>query len=282
MHDASTLNHNIEKFSADVAAQVHMLPIEQVRRDPGQARTHFDDATLDELTASVRVSGIIQPIVVSGDSGQGYQLIAGERRWRAAQRAELARIPAIVRNDLDGEQATIFGLIENLQRESLGTMDTAHALARLGNDHGLTHDAIASRIGKSRAYVSNFLRLRQLESSVQALLDSGQLSIGHGKVLAGLAPARQQSMAHKVIRKRASVRTLERWTRQTHTAQLSTDTGARQELESLERQLTEQLGNAVKIHYHPERHRGELHITFHDLSEFDGILERLGLARNGT
>lgn len=280
MHDASTLNHDTEKLSADATAHVHMLPIEWIMRDPRQARTHFADDALAELTASIHTSGIIQPIVVSGNTEQGYQLIAGERRWRAAQRAGLAQIPAIVRNDLDSEQATIFGLIENLQRESLGTMDTAHALARLGDDHGLTHDAIASRIGKSRAYVSNFLRLRQLESSVQTLLNEGRLSIGHGKVLAGLSPAKQLGMAHEVIRKRASVRTLERWAQQSQaTAQSSPDTSARQELDTLEQQLTEQLGNAVKIHYHPERHRGELHITFHDLNEFDGILERLGFTR---
>lgn len=255
------------------------LPIEHIARDRNQARTRFDEDGLAELAASIAQSGVIQPVIVSGDAHAGYRLIAGERRWRAAQRAGLAELPAIVRNDLSGDQAAVLGLIENLQRESLGVMDTAHGLARLGESHGLTHDAIARRIGKSRVYVTNFLRLRQLAPSVQTLLDNGRLSIGHGKVLAGAPQGAQAELARRAVHERASVRQLERWVRAAGPEAAGppvpdTDSGA--DLSALERALGEHLGNRVAIRYEPDRRRGELRIAFHDLDEFEGLLARMG------
>lgn len=263
--------------------RIARLPIEAIIRDPHQARTRFDEAGLDELADSIRESGVIQPVVVAGDAEHGYRLLAGERRWRAAQRAGLAELPAIVRNDLDPEQARVLGLIENLQRESLGVMDTAHGLARLGEIHGLTHDAIAARIGKSRAYVSNFLRLRQLAAPVQALLDDKQLSIGHGKILAGLDTAPQIRLARRAAAEHISVRRLEHWVRE----QARPRTGAQEqatppELAALEQQLAEHVGNTVRIQYDAARRRGELRIAFHDLDEFEGLLARLGFDYDGA
>jgi ParB family chromosome partitioning protein len=238
----------------------------------------FDEAALDQLARSIERIGLVQPIVVRPLSDGRYRLIAGERRWRAAQQAGLAELPAIVRNDLDPEQAAVLGLIENLQRESLGVMDTAHALARLGDAHGLTHEAIASRIGKSRAYVSNFLRLRQLDPAVQAMLDDGRINIGHAKILAGVATGLQQRLAQRVASEKASVRRLERWLQKLGKATPTPPAGAHG-LAELERQLSENLGNTVHIRYNADRRQGELRVAFHDLDEFDGLLERLGLAR---
>lgn len=262
--------------------RISRLPIESISRDPHQARTRFDEAGLAELADSIRESGVIQPVVVSGDDTAGFRLLAGERRWRAAQRAGLTELPAIVRNDLDAEQARVLGLIENLQRESLGVMDTAHGLARLGEIHGLTHDAIAGRIGKSRAYVSNFLRLRQLAEPVQQLLDDARLSIGHGKILAGLTAARQIALARRAVAERASVRQLEQWVRDDTRPKSDTAATAPPEMAALEQRLAEHVGNRVSIRYEPSRRRGELRIAFHDLDEFEGLLARLGFdADNG-
>ena len=263
--------------------RIARLPIESIARDPHQARTRFDEAGLAELADSIRESGVIQPVVVTGDAEHGFRLLAGERRWRAAQRAGLSELPAIVRNDLDPEQARVLGLIENLQRESLGVMDTAHGLARLGENHGLTHDAIAVRIGKSRAYVSNFLRLRQLAEPVQALLDERTLSIGHGKILAGLDTTTQIRLARRAAAERVSVRRLEHWVREQGQARTEADTNATPpELAALEQQLAEHVGNTVRIQYDANRRRGELRIAFHDLDEFEGLLNRLGFDHDGA
>ncbi|MES1935037.1 ParB/RepB/Spo0J family partition protein [Salinisphaera hydrothermalis] len=270
------MSTDIDKPFARPEHRIARLPIESIARDPHQARTRFDDAGLAELADSIRESGVIQPVVVTGDPEQGFRLLAGERRWRAAQRAGLAELPAIVRNDLDPEQARVLGLIENLQRESLGVMDTAHGLARLGESHGLTHDAIAARIGKSRAYVSNFLRLRQLAEPVQAMLDEHILSIGHGKILAGLDAATQIRLARRAAAERVSVRRLELWVREQSQPRSEAAAAAPPELAALEQQLAEHVGNSVRIHYDANRRRGELRIAFHDLDEFEGLLARLG------
>lgn len=256
---------------------VQHLPIELIQRDRHQARTHFDGPALAELAASIEESGVVQPVVVRGDATAGYVLLAGERRWRAAQQAGLAQMPAIVRNDLSETQAAVLGLIENLQRESLGVMETAHGLARLVDAHGLTHDAVAHRIGKSRVYVTNYLRLRQLATPVQMLVDQARLSLGHAKILAGLPTERQIRLARQAADSQWSVRRLEQAARP-DTADSESVHPASQgvDLSELESQLAEHVGNAVKIDYDPNRRRGELRIAFHDLDEFDGLLERLG------
>jgi ParB family chromosome partitioning protein len=252
------------------------LAIELIRPGSTQARTAFDEAGLSELAASIATSGVIQPVVVRGDATAGYQLLAGERRWRAAQRAGLDTLPAIVRNDLGAAEAAVLGLIENLQRESLGVMDTAHGLARLCEEHELTHDAVARRIGKSRVYVTNYLRLRQLAAPVQQQIEAGRLNLGHAKILAGLASARQIELARLAVGRSMSVRQLENAARREDIAPAASerDNG----MAELETRLAEHVGNAVKIDYDPDRRRGELRIAFHDLDEFDGLLARLGYA----
>jgi ParB family chromosome partitioning protein len=237
-----------------------------------QARRHFDEATLAELAASIATAGVIQPVVVCGSHQDGYSLLAGERRWRAAALANLREIPAIVRNDLSTEQAAVLGLIENLQRESLGLMETAHGLAHLAAALGLTHEAIAAQIGKSRAYVSNFLRLRRLNPPVQALIEAGRLSLGQAKILAGITGARQTELAHTAIARGWTVRQLERAAR----AGEPEKPAGTSDWSALEQSLSAHVGNPVGIRYDPKRRAGELRITFHDLDEFDGLLAKLG------
>lgn len=256
--------------------RVVSLAIELIRPGPSQARTAFDEAGLAELAASIETSGIIQPIVVRGDAEAGYQLLAGERRWRASQRAGLTELPAIVRNDLGAAEAAVLGLIENLQRESLGVMDTAHGLARLCEEHGLTHDAVARRIGKSRVYVTNYLRLRQLAAPVQTRLEAAELNLGHAKVLAGLAPTNQIELARLAATRRMSVRQLETAVRRLETGDTPSQSTTDHGMAELENQLADLVGNSVKIDYDADRRRGELRIAFHDLDEFDGLLARLG------
>lgn len=149
------------------------IPLDLISPGRYQARRQFADAPLEELAASIAASGVIQPVILCGEYRHGYTLLAGERRWRAAARAGLHDVPAIIRNDLDASQAAILGLIENLQRESLGVIDTACGLRRLCTRHGLTHDDVAERIGKSRVYVTNYLRVLKLAPAVQQLLDDG-------------------------------------------------------------------------------------------------------------
>ncbi len=251
------------------------IDIELIRPGSGQARTAFDSDALAELAASIAESGVVQPVVVSGDAAGGYRLLAGERRWRAAQQAGLSQLPAIVRNDLSPDEAVVLGLIENLQRESLGVMDTAHGLARLCERFELTHDGVARRIGKSRVYVTNYLRLRTLAEPVQQLLDEGALQLGHAKILAGLDRHRQIALAQWAAKREMSVRALENAARK-NDSEPAPGAAGDSDMAELESRLADHVGNAVKIVYEPDRRRGELRITFHDLDEFDGLLERLG------
>lgn len=258
--------------------RVVIIPVDLITPGAFQARRHFAEAALDELAASIAESGVIQPVVVRGSRESGYALLAGERRWRAAARAGVHQLPALVRNDLSDEQAAILGLIENLQRESLGVIDTARGLQRLYQSHGLTHDAVAERIGKSRAYVTNYLRILQLTEPVQQLLDENRLSLGHAKALAGVAPALQPALARRAVSKGLSVRALEQLARRSTRPRRRQDdpVPGDPDVAALEQRLSAHLGNAVRIHYVADQGRGQLRIDFHGLDEFDGLLARLG------
>lgn len=261
---------------------VHRLPVDLIRPGRYQARRHFQQAALADLAQSVAESGVVQPVVVRTLADGGYELLAGERRWRAAQMAGVHELPAVVRDDLSDAEAAILGLIENLQRESLGPMETARGLESLCREHGLTHDAAADRIGKSRAYVTNHLRLLRLAPEVQTAIDGGELSLGHAKILAGIPEMEQLGFARHAIRRRLSVRALEnawRRDRARETQQVAGDSAASREMAELERGLSEHLGNAVVIHYDPDHRRGEIRVSFHDLDEFEGLLAKWGFER---
>lgn len=266
----------------DSAQQVRRVPIDLIAPGSFQARRHFSQAALAELARSVTESGVVQPVVVRSLGERGYELLAGERRWRAAQLAGLHELPVIVRDDLSDAEAAILGLIENLQRESLGPLETARGLESLCREHGLTHDQASERIGKSRTYVTNYLRLLRLEQTVQNWIDEGELTLGHAKILAGIPESQQAGFARNSIRRRMSVRALETAWRRAQAGnkqQVVGDAAASREMAELERALSEHLGNRVQIHYNPERRDGELRVAFHDLDEFEGLLERWAFRR---
>jgi ParB family chromosome partitioning protein len=263
------------------ARSVQLLPVDLIHPGCYQARRRFDPAALGELAASIAESGVVQPVVVRSRRG-GYELLAGERRWRAAQLAGLHEIPAIVRDDLDEREALVLGLIENLQRESLSPMETARGLRQLGDTFGLTHEAMSQRVGKSRVYITNFLRLLTLNERVQDLVDEGKLSLGHAKVLAGVPPERQTPLALATIRKNLSVRALENLYKRSSVdlSLTAAERRSQRDLVRLQEALSSFLGNPVAIEYDGNRGKGEIRIRFHTLDEFEGILDKWGFRRD--
>lgn len=259
--------------STPTSIAVRPIPIDLIRPGRSQARRRFDDERLAELAESIRESGILQPVVLRNIDARHYELLAGERRWRAAQLAGLHDVPAILRNDLDEQQAQVLGLVENLQRESLSPMETASGLQKLLHEGGLTHEAIGRRIGKSRVYVTNYLRLLTLEAEVQMLIDAARLSLGHAKVLAGLPRARQLALADQVTREQLSVRALERRAATPASKQAAAHSSS--DLQQLERALAEHLGYTVQLQASPGG-AGCLRLGFASLDELDGLLARLG------
>ncbi|MET0204423.1 MAG: ParB/RepB/Spo0J family partition protein, partial [Casimicrobiaceae bacterium] len=187
------------------ASAMQAIAIDRVRPGKLQPRTHMDDAALAELAESIKAQGVMQPILVRPVEGGRFEIIAGERRWRAAQRAGLREIPALVKS-VDDNNALALALIENIQRENLNPLEEALGLARLVDEFGLTHDAVAKAVGRSRSAVSNLLRLTQLAKPVQDHLMSGALEMGHARALLSLDPARQLEAAHRVVARKLSVR----------------------------------------------------------------------------
>lgn len=263
---------------APTAPAIRSIPVDLIRPGSTQARRHFDPNALEELARSIRESGVIQPIVLR-TRVWGYELLAGERRWRAAQLAGLHDIPAIVRDDLSEDEAFVLGLIENLQRESLSPIETAAGLKRLGETFELTHDQIGERIGKSRVYVTNYLRLLNLDPQVASLVNEGHIPLGHAKVLAGLEPDVQLRFADEVIRHKLTVRQLERRVSQHRHPRPVFQPGKPGDWERLERELSDLVGCSVAISLE-KGGRGELRVAFHSLDELDGVIARLGYTPN--
>lgn len=252
---------------------IRTIPVDLIQPGQTQARRRFDPDALSELAESIAESGILQPVVVRNVDTRHYELLAGERRWRAAQLAGLHEIPAMIRNDLDPAQAQILGLVENLQREALSPLETAHGLEKLLAEEPMTHEELGRCIGKSRVYVTNYLRLLSLDDEVQTLVDQGRLSMGHAKVLAGVSTTRQLPLARQVLNEQLSVRALERRL----TGPQTPPTGKRRssDLLQLERDLAEHLGYTVQVQANA-RGNGCLRLGFSNLDELDGLLARLG------
>jgi len=259
--------------------EVREIPLELLDPNPYQTRTHMDEAALEELAASIRASGVLQPIVVRYiDSGR-YQLIAGQRRWAASQRAGRATIPALVRQ-VSNEQAMEMTIIENLQREDLNPMEQARAFERLSNEFGLTQKQMAERTGKDRASISNFLRLLRLPEYVQSLISSGQLSAGHGKALMMLpSETLMVKMAERIYKEALSVRQAEEMVHQwiapagpkpPKPERHHSDPNVR----AIERLLEEILGVRVSIKPRSDI-SGKIIFDYASLEQFDGIVERL-------
>lgn len=256
------------------AAEVHQIRIDAIVPNRYQPRQIFHPAELAELAASIKESGLLQPILVRRKGDGIYELISGERRWRATKEAGLDTIQAVVRNCSD-QEAILFALVENIQREDLNPMETARAYSRMMNEFGLTHDSIAQKVGRDRSSVANSVRLLNLHPDVQTLVESGTLSAGHAKALLGLeAPAAQCSIAKAVVAKALSVRETERLV----SASGTTKTKSRKvphvsEWSDVESRLQKRLGTRVTIE--AGKKGGKIVIHYFSAPELDGIIEIL-------
>lgn len=249
------------------------VPVDSIAPNPDQPRTHFEDDALEELAASMREVGVLQPVVVTESDG-GYVLIAGERRWRAAKRAGLAVIPAVVR-EATGTSTLVEALVENVQRQDLTPLEEANAYQHLLEDYGMTQDQVADRVGRSRPAISNTVRLLQLPTEVQVLVDRGALTAGHVRPLIGLEDETFAThLAERAAEEGWSVRQMEDAAR----ARKVVGSGSAQgrlrsirpvEIIELEKRLTERLGADVKINYRNEK--GKLEIKFGSLEELERI-----------
>ena len=255
--------------------ELQHLRVDQVRPGKYQPRQAMDPERLQELAASIKAQGLIQPIVVRTIGG-GYEIIAGERRWRAAQLAGMVEIPALVRA-VNDNAVIAMALIENIQREELTPLEEAHALQRLIAEFSYTHQQTADAVGRSRAAVSNLLRLLDLPDEIRRLLEKHELEMGHARALLTLEPALALALARKCAAHGWSVRELEEAARRAQTAPQgkAKKNAAKRDpnIESLERELAEKLAAKVSIQ-HGRAGRGRLVIAYHSLDELDGILER--------
>lgn len=257
------------------------LPVAAIRPNQHQPRQRFDSSRIKSLAESIQADGLMQPIVVrpAQDNPSQYELIAGERRWRAAQQAGLEHVPALIR-EIDDEKAAELALIENLQREDLNAMEKAEAFQHLSDQFGLKHTQIAERVGLKRSSVSNLMRLLDLSDFVRDLVREKVLSMGQARAIAGLSDAVQQrGLAEKAVREGLSVRQVEQEARRlqqpTNTATASASTAASSVLNDLEKQIGQQLGTRVKIKAGKKKGAGTLAIDFYSLDEFDALLARL-------
>lgn len=251
------------------------LPIDLIGRGRFQPRRNFDEDKLRELADSIAAQGVVQPVVVRPVEDGRYELIAGERRWRAAQLAGLSDIPAVVR-EVDDQTAMAMGLIENIQRDDLNPLEEAQALQRLTDEFALTHQQVADAVGRSRASVSNLLRLLELNPEVKALIDQGSLEMGHARALLGLKGGLQSEAAAKVAAKGLSVRETEVLVRK-----LSTEPAAQPakpqppaqdpDVKRLLNDLSDRLGAQVQLKQ-GRAGKGQLIISYNSLDELDGIL----------
>ena len=251
------------------------LAVTALRPGKYQPRTRMDEASLKELADSIRARGVIQPIVARPVGVGQYEILAGERRWRAARIAGLERIPVVVR-EVPDEAALGIGLIENIQREDLNPLEEARGLKRLIDEFSLTHEQVAGAIGRSRAGVTNLLRLLELAPPVQEMLEDGRLDMGHGRALLGLTRPRQVELAEQVCTRGLSVRETERLVQQSTVAPTPRTPATQLDADSrrLQEELSESLGATVTLK--PRREgRGSLVIDYSDLDQLQGLVKRL-------
>lgn len=262
----------------------HVL-ITQIVANRHQPREHFEPEALNRLAASIRAEGVMQPVVVRQNAEGAYELVAGERRWRAAGMAGLERVPAVVR-DLSDQQMAEWALIENLQREDLNPIERATAFQSLSDNHGLTQAQLAERLGVDRTTVTNLLRLLKLSPEVQAFVSKGTLSMSQARAIAGMSDHDHQlQLAETAIRKEWSVRETEEAVRAANAAAsdgppLPKQTAAPRAayLADLERQIAEQLSTKVKLKAGRKKGSGTIAIDFYSIDEFDQLMGRLGVS----
>jgi ParB family chromosome partitioning protein len=261
-------------------AGVATLQLSQLQAGKYQPRKNMVDASLQELSESIKEQGIMQPLLVRSIASGKYEIIAGERRFRAASMAGLKEVPVLIK-DANDQAAAAMALIENMQREDLNALEEANGLARLIEEFGYTHDKAAQAVGKSRSAVSNLLRLMQLAKPVQQMLAKGDIDMGHARALLPLEAAAQVSLAQKIVIQKLSVRETEQMATKfvLNKTQIGGSKKAKAkadpDLRQLQEKLSDQLNLAVEIKQ--KRRGGEISIKFSQFDELDGFLKRLGI-----
>ena len=276
-----------EPAEASAGLDLAWLALDAIVPNPHQPRQQFDAKALARLADSIASEGVMQPVVVRERADPladepRYELVAGERRWRAARLAGLDRLPAVVRS-LDDQQLAEWALVENLQREDLNPMERAEAFRRLAEGFGLSHEEVAQRVGLERSTVTNHLRLLRLDAEVASLVAQGVLSMGQARALAGLDDAgAQRELAKRAVKEEMSVRQVEAAARarqggETPTKASAPPSGRSAYLDDLERQMRDQLGTKVAVKPYRKKGTGCLSIDFHSLEHFDSLLALLGV-----
>jgi ParB family transcriptional regulator, chromosome partitioning protein len=257
--------------------ELRFLPVDLLQRGQYQPRTDFNEEALQDLASSIKAQGVVQPILVRPiGSGDKYEIIAGERRWRAAQLAGLHEVPVVLRQ-IDDQTAMCMALIENIQREDLNPLEQAQGLARLLDEFGMTHEGIADAVGRSRSTVSNMLRLLELNPSVKKLMGDGKLEMGAARAILALPNKDQLEVAQQVIRKSLSVRACEALVKHLLAGgKADKKTPAKKDPDTLrlETDLSGKLGASVSIK-HTTRGKGVLAIAYNSLDELEGILKHI-------
>jgi ParB family chromosome partitioning protein len=274
--DTATTDKPQANDKTAVEGEMRHLPLDMIQRGKYQPRRDMQPEALEELAESIRAQGVMQPIVVRPISADKYEIIAGERRWRATQLAGLETIPVLVRHVPD-EAAIAMALIENIQREDLNPMEEAMALSRLKLEFELTHQQVADAVGKSRSMVTNLLRLMSLREEVQRMLEYGDLEMGHAKALLGLSSEQQSQAASTVVSKGYSVRQTEALVRSIlaqPTSKAKVSPRMDPDIKQLQDQLSEKIGVPVQIQ-HGAKGKGKLVLKYSDLNELDGILNHI-------
>jgi ParB family transcriptional regulator, chromosome partitioning protein len=260
------------------SAEPNEVPIESVEPSSAQPRTRFDEEKLAELSRSIRANGVVQPLLVRR-KGQGYELIAGERRWRAAQLAGLSLVPVVIR-DVPDDKILELALIENIQREDLNPIEEAQAYKKLIESIGMTQEALAERVGRDRSYITNYLRLLRLPEDLRALIEEGKLSTGHARSLLGAPDAStQRRLAKKIIDGGLSVRETERLIRELETPRakpsavsvLENDPNVR----AAETKLRRHLGTQVRIVQHKDGQSGRIEISYYNPADLERVFRLL-------
>ncbi len=268
---------DVNLTSSSESSALKMLAIDLVKRGQHQPRQDFNQDALNTLADSIQTQGIVQPILVRPVAdGNSYEIVAGERRWRAAQIAGLHDVPVIIKNVTDHE-AMCLALIENIQRQDLNPLEEAGALERLINEFEMTHDAVAEAVGRSRPTVTNLLRLLELDSSVKKMLEGRKLDMGHARALLPLTLAQQSEVASKIVKQGLSVRATENLVKQYlagYKKNNSKNSPKDPNISRLENDLSQRLATKVSI-AHQSTGRGKLQINYNSLAELEGILKRL-------
>ncbi|MFT4609504.1 MAG: ParB family chromosome partitioning protein [Cellvibrionaceae bacterium] len=252
------------------------VPVEFIQRGKYQPRRDMHQEALEELAESIKAQGVLQPIVIRPISSDKYEIIAGERRWRATQLAGFDTIPAVIR-DVSDEAAIAMSLIENIQREDLNPIEEAVALKRLQDEFELTHQQVADAVGKSRTSVTNLLRLIALDSEVKKLLENGDIEMGHARSVLSLEPLQQREIAQQVVAKSLSVRQTEALVRrllEDKNKTLSSGGAVSTDIQKLEEDLGQKIGVPVMVQ-HNAKGRGRLILKYNSLDELDGILKHM-------